>query len=130
MAMGAYGVTVVFVKLALRSVPPEVALVVTNTILVVVGIGLVLFRGESVTAHLGLSRSTLYLGLAGLTLSLSIASYYIGLSRGPASVVVPIFALNFAVAGTLGFLFLGEEFRATRILGILMAGGAVVLLTR
>lgn len=128
--MSAYGVTVVFVKLALRSVPPEIALVVTNTILVVAGLGLVFLRGESLTAHLSLARPTLYLGLAGLTLSIGIASYYIGLSRGPASVVVPIFALNFVVAGTLGILFLGEDFKATRILGILMAGGAVVLLTR
>ena len=129
-AMGAYGVTAVFLKLALRTVPAEVALVVTNTILILAGLGLVLFRGESIAAHLSLSRPTLYLVLAGLTLSVSIVSYYMGLSRGPVSVVVPIFALSFAVAGTLGIIFLGEEFKATRVLGVLMAGGAVVLLTR
>ena len=129
-AMGAYGVTVVCLKLALKSVPPEVALVVTNSMLVIAGVGLVLFRGESIGAHIGLSRQTLYLAIAGLTLSVSIVSYYLGLSRGPASVVAPVFALHFAIVAVLGFLVLGEELKVSRVLGILVAGAAVVLLTR
>ena len=38
--------------------------------------------------------------------------------------------MNFAVAGLLAILVLGEEMKATRIAGMAMAAGAIVLLTR
>lgn len=129
-AMGGYGTTVVLLKLALRQLPPSVALVITNTILVLAGIGLVLYQGERVTSHLGLNQTSLIIFAAGLTLSLSIISYYIALSSGPTSVVAPIFAMNFAVASIIGFLLLGESMTFTRVLGVLFAATAVVLLTR
>jgi uncharacterized membrane protein len=71
-----------------------------------------------------------YVGLAGLTLGVSIISYYIALSRGPVSIVAPIFAMNFAVAGILGILFLGESITVTRLAGLALAAGAIVLLAR
>ena len=46
--MGGYGVTAVLLKLAMRTIPPEVALVMTNTVLVLAGFGLVLYRGERI----------------------------------------------------------------------------------
>jgi transporter family protein len=129
-AMGSYGTTVVLLKLALRQIPPSVALVITNTMLVLAGIGLVLYRGERVASHLGLNWTVAIILAAGLTLSLSIISYYTALSRGPASVVAPIFAMNFAVASILGFLLLGENITLARVMGVLFAAIAVVLLTR
>ena len=129
LAMGGYGATAIFLKLAFRTIPSEVALVVTNTVLIASALGLVLFRGDSF-ASLGTNRPTLYVGLAGLILSVSIISYYLALSRGPVSIVAPIFAMNFAVAGILGILFLGESITVTRLAGLALAAGAIVLLTR
>ena len=129
-AMFGYGVTAVLLKASLRHFPPEVALVITNSILVVVGLVLIAVRGEGFAQYISLGRPTFIVGIAGLTLSLSIASYYLALSRGPASAVVPIFAMNFAVASLLAILVLGEEMKATRIAGMAMAAGAIVLLTR
>lgn len=129
-AMLAYGVTAIFLKLALKDIPPGVTLVITNSILVLSCIVLIVYRGESFAAHISANRPLLFAGLAGLTLSLSIISYYIALSRGQTSVVVPIFAMYFAVTTIIGFIFLGEEIRLTRILGVLLAGGALFLLTR
>lgn len=129
-AMLAYGVTAIFLKLALKDIPPEVTLVITNTILVLSGIALIVYRGESFTDHISVSRPLLFAGLAGLTLSLSITSYYIALSRGATSVVVPIFAMYFAVTTIIGFIFFGEEIKLTRILGVLLAGSAIFLLTK
>lgn len=129
-AMFGYGVTAILLKVSLRHFPPEVALVITNTILVAVGLGLVFSRGESFVAHLSLGWPTAVIVLAGATLSVSIVSYYIALSRGPASVVVPIFAMNFAVASVMGVVLLGEDLRPTRIAGLLLASGAIVLLAR
>ena len=129
-AMMGYGVTAVILKLALRDIPPGVAIVITNAVLVLAGVGLVLYRGEQVAAHLSLSRPMLLTILAGLTLSLSIIGYYIALSRGPASVVVPIFAMYVLVATFIGLAFLGEEVKLTRVVGVILAGGAIFLLTR
>ena len=64
LAMVVYGVNAVLLKLALRQVPAEVALAVTNTVLVMAGFALVVFRGQSIIAHLNGSLSTVYLGLA------------------------------------------------------------------
>ena len=129
-AMGSYGVTAIFLKLAVRQYPPEVALVITNLTLVLAGVALVVFRGANFADHVNLDRPTLYIFLAGLTLSVSIISYYTALSRGPASVVVPIFSMSFAVAATLGMFLLAEDIKVTRILGVVLAAGAIVLLAR
>ena len=129
-AMLGYGVTAVFLKLAMRGMPPLVTLVVGNSILVLAGIGMILYRGESFFAHLTASRHLLFTGLAGLTLSLSIASFYTALSRGDASVVVPVFAMYFAVTVIVGCAFLGEEITLAKLLGVVLAGGAIYLLTR
>ena len=129
-AMLGYGLTAVLLKVSLRHFPPEVALVITNTILVASGVGLMIARGTSFSTHLTIGWPTAVVATAGVALSVSIISYYFALSRGPASVVVPIFAMNFAVASVLGILFLGEDIRFTRVVGVLMATGAIVLLAR
>jgi len=124
-----YGVTAFLLKVVMRAVGPEVALVVTNSILVAFSVCLVIYRGESLIQGLNGGWSTLILFVAGLTLSFSIASYYLALNRGPASVVVPIFAMSFAVASVLGLLFLGEEIKVTKIVGLILAVVAIFLLT-
>jgi transporter family protein len=129
LAMGGYGATAIFLKLAFRTIPSEVALVVTNTVLTAAAFGLVLFRGVDFSS-LDMNKPTFYLGLAGVTLSVSVISYYIALSRGPVSIVMPIYAMNFAVAVILGMLVLGESVTMTRAAGLVLATGALVLLAR
>jgi len=129
-AMGSYGLTGIFLKLALRTIPTEVALVLTNSILVITGLVLILVRGSSIAVYLRVGSPLLYVMLAGLTLSTGIASYYTALSRGPVSIVVPIFAMSFAVASALALVFLGEDIRLTKVAGLAMAAGAIVLLAR
>ena len=130
LAMGTYGIMAVLLKIALKDMPFEVPLVIMNTILVVAGIILVVVRGESVIAHLSFSWPTLVVIMAGVALTVSVVAFYTALSRGPTSVVVPVFAMNFAVASILGFVFLGESVTTTRVLGIVLAGGSILLLTK
>ncbi len=130
LAMGTYGVMAVLLKVALKDMPFEVPLVIMNTILVVAGIVLVVVRGQSVLAHLSFSWPTLVVIMAGVALTVSVVAFYTALSRGPTSVVVPVFAMNFAVASVLGFVFLGEIVTITRVLGIVLAGASILLLTR
>ena len=130
LAMAVYGVNAVLLKLAMRQVPAEVALAVTNTVLVMAGFALVIFRGHSIVPHLNGSISTVYLGLAAVTLTVGVIAFYTALSRGPASVVVPIFAMNFAVASVLGVVLLGEGITVQRGIGLVLAVGSIILLTR
>ena len=128
-AMVGYGATAIFLKFAFRTIPAEVALVVTNTILVGSALILIWFNGGNFSS-IGMNKSALYLVLAGVALSISIIAYYIALSRGPVSIVAPIFAMNFAVAGVLGVMFLGENLTIARVTGIALAAAAIILLAR
>ena len=129
-AMLTYGIMAVLLKISLRNIPPEVAVLVTNVILVLSALAWALFRGIKILDHLTLNQPTLFLLLAGVVLSCSVISFYMALSRGPVSAVLPIFGMNVAVASVLGFLVLGEPVNASRISGIILAGGAIFLLTR
>ncbi len=131
-AMATYGLVAVFLKLAFKGgVSPALALIVTNFAVVLGGVVWASVQGPATTIrNVGFNQAGLWLTLAAVVLAGAIFSYYKALSLGPASVVVPIFALSFTVAATLGFLVLGEPVKITRVLGLLLAVGAIVMLTR
>ena len=56
--------------------------------------------------------------------------YYTAIARGPLSVVIPIFSLNLINPAVLGFIFLHEAITLSKILGLVFASLALVLLTR
>jgi transporter family protein len=71
-------------------------------------------------------------GLALATGLLSGAAYfffYLGISRGEASRIVTITALYPVVSGLLAFLILRESVTVTKILGMAMAFGGLILLS-
>ena len=117
-ALAAYGVTTILLKLALRNIPPEAAAAITNTMLVGSAVVYATYRGINIPQQLSQGVSTVYLLLAGVTLSVGIISFYIALSRGPVSVVAPIFGMNLALVSIVGFILLGEPVNTTRVLGI------------
>ena len=129
-AMLTYGVMAVMLKVTLRNIAPEAAVFVTNAILVISALAWAIYRGVKIPDHLAFNQPTLLLLLTGVILSVSIISFYIALSRGPVTAVIPLFGMNVAVASVLGFLVLGEPVNASRISGIILAGGAIFLLTR
>tara|TARA_B100001013_G_C24219129_1_gene288531 strand:+ start:48 stop:464 length:417 start_codon:yes stop_codon:yes gene_type:complete len=129
-ALAAYGVTTILLKLALRNIPPEAAAAITNTMLVGSAVVYAVYRGINIPQQLSQGVSTVYLLLAGVTLSVGIISFYIALSRGPASVVAPIFGMNLALVSIMGFILLGEPVNTTRVLGVALAAVAIMLLTR
>ncbi len=129
-AMASYGVMITFLKLSLRNITPELAVVINNLILTGAALVWAAVKGVSFTDGLGSNKATLTLLIAGVFLTISVIGFYTALSKASASQVVPIYAMNMAVAAVLGFLFLGEHASVTRVMGILMAGGAIFLLTR
>ena len=129
-AMVTYGLTAVLLKLAFRGIPPALGLVVANVAVVTAGLGWMAVVGAGSARGLGANAATGWLALASVVLAASILSYYKALSLGPASVVVPIFALSLTIAVVLGFVVLGEPVRPVRIAGIGFAVLAIFLLTR
>ena len=128
-AMIFYGITAVLLKAGLKNSNTEIALILTNIILVLGGIAIALFKGSLFTKWPS-GLPLVFLSVAGITLIISIGSYYTALSKGPVSIVVPIFSMSFAIASILGIIFLSEEINAFKILGLFLAGTAIIMLTR
>lgn len=65
---------------------------------------------------------------AGVAGALGFLYFFLALSRGPASTVIPITSLYVAVASVLAFILLSEPITLKKILGILCAVAAMILL--
>ena len=131
LSMATYGAMLFFLKLTLRNIAPEVAVIVNNSVLVLTAVVWVAVRGTSISAQFTHGALPfIYLMIASAFLSVGVMSLYKALSLGPASVVQPIFALNFVVVSVLGLMLLGEPFKAERVLGLVLAGVAIWLLAK
>lgn len=122
----AYTLVPPLMKVATSEIPPTVALLISNTILVVVTVAVVLVSDQSVAEHLTASKAIYAYG-AGLALAVGILAYYTGLSMGPVSVVTPIFGMFLVTSSMLGIAFLGETLTARKALGFAFAVAAVYL---
>jgi len=75
----------------------------------------------------------IYLGytfLIVVLLAIGVLTLYMAIQRGPVSVVMPIYGLNTMITAVLSMLFLQEMFSVERMLGLLCAIVAIVLLRR
>ena len=114
------------VKLVSQNLHPALLLVTKF------GIGLVgLFFYLSYTkVPLVWNKYVLYGCLIGAWWSGIMVLYYTAIARGPLSVVIPIFSLNLIIPAILGFIFLNEPVTMSKVLGLVFACIALVLLTR
>jgi transporter family protein len=71
-----------------------------------------------------------YAILIGVPLAIGILTIYIALARGPVSVVMPIYGLNAMVTVLLGIVFLHEAVSVPKVLGLILAVAAIILLSR
>ena len=131
LSMATYGAMLFFLKLSLRNIAPEFAVIINNAVLVLVAVVWTAVRGTNISAQFSSGPLPLiYLMIASAFLSVGVMSLYKALSLGPASVVQPIFALNFVVVSVLGLLLLGEPFKVERVVGLVLAGVAIWLLAK
>lgn len=68
--------------------------------------------------------------LIGVLLAIGVLTLYIAIERGPLSAVMPIFGLNAVITAVLGVIVLHEMVSVERVLGIIFAMMAIVLLRR
>jgi len=114
------------VKLVSQNLHPALLLVTKFGVGLV---GLFLYLGYS-RVPLVWNRYVLYGCLLGIWWSVVMVMYYTAIARGPLSVVIPLFNLNLIIPALLGFFFLHEPMTVSKILGLIFACLAVVLLTR
>jgi transporter family protein len=77
----------------------------------------------------GLKPTWLIIG-AGLAAGIATVAFYAALSRGPASVVVPLTGMYIVIPALLGMVLLREPLTLFRVLGLACAGLAVFFLSR
>ena len=92
LGMASYTMVAPLMKTALTDVPSDVAVLLSNLILVAVAGGLVAVSDSSAADFLTHSK-TPYVYAAGLFLAVGIIAYYRALALGPVSIVVPVFAM-------------------------------------
>jgi transporter family protein len=114
------------VKLVSQNLHPALLLVTKFGVGLV---GLFLYLGYS-RVPLVWNRYVIYGCLVGLWWSGIMVMYYTAIARGPLSVVIPLFNLNLIIPALLGFFFLHEPMTVSKILGLIFACLAVILLTR
>lgn len=127
LAMGAYSLVSPLMRVATTgsgAVPSDVAVVVSNSLLIVMAFGVLLYTGQDFVSHLS-SAKIAYVLAAGVFLGIGILALYRSLALGPVSVVTPIFAMFLVFSSVIGFLVLGEDFTIRKALGIVFAVLAV-----
>jgi transporter family protein len=108
------------------AVPSNVAVLVSNGLLILIALGVMAVQGESVGPHLRKPEMLYVLG-GGLFLAVGILSYYRALSLGPVSVVTPVFGMFLVLSSVVSIALLGESFTLRKAAGIALAVVAVVL---
>lgn len=128
-AMVGYSFVFLFAKLAMSDghLPPFTVMTISVVIVAVVSIVVTVLTGEwGVDSYL--SQHALFTYMAGVALALAVVGYFIALSKGPASVVVPIYGLFIVGGAVLGVVALGEPVTVKKLLGIGFACVSVILI--
>jgi transporter family protein len=127
-----YSVTALLVKLATQSgrfsgffvlMIASAMVVITSTIITVVRGDMKAFSSNNLTGSDGMFA----LG-TGVALVIAVVFYFLALSEGPVSVVVPIFGMFIVGGAVLGLIFLHEPLTLRKALGILLAAVSIYLI--
>lgn len=129
-AMVSYSFVFLFAKLAMSDgrLPPFTVMTISVAIVTVVSVLVTVLTGEwRVDSYL--SRNALFTYMTGTALALAVVGYFTALSRGPASVVVPIYGLFIVGGAVLGIIVLNEPITWKKLLGIGFACVSVILIS-
>ena len=127
-----YSVTALLVKLATQSgrFSSYFVLMVSSAMVVATSTTITILRGDMKAFsrnNFGSTDGLFALG-TGVALVVAVVFYFLALSEGPASVVVPIYGMFIIGGAALGLVFLHEPFTLRKALGILLAAISVYLI--
>ena len=108
------------------AIPSDVAALVANAMLIVGTIAVIAVTDQRVTTYLRHPDMRL-VAAAGVCLTIGILAYYRALARGPVSIVAPVFALFLVGSSVVGVVALDEPLTLRKVVGVLLAVVAIVL---
>jgi transporter family protein len=103
---------------------------ISSAMVVATSTAITILRGDMKTFsrdNLASSDGMLVFG-AGVALVIAVVFYFLALSEGPTSIVVPIYGMFIVGGAVLGLVFLHEPFTLRKALGILLAAVSVYLI--
>jgi bacterial/archaeal transporter family protein len=127
-----YSVTAMFVKLATESgrFSSYFVLMISSGMVVATSTAITVLRGDMKTFsrdNLASADGLFVLG-AGVALVIAVVFYFLALSEGPTTIVVPIYGMFIVGGAVLGLVFLHEPFTLRKAIGILLAAISVYLI--
>jgi len=127
-----YSMTAMLVKLATQSgrFSSYFVLMISSAMVVATSTTVTILRGDIKAfsrENLASGDGMAALG-AGVALVVAVVFYFLALSQGPTSVVVPIYGTFIVGGAVLGLVFLHEPFTFRKALGILLAAVSIYLI--
>lgn len=126
-ALATYSLVPPLMKVATRDIPTNVAVFVSNAVLVVTVLGLILVSDAQFLPYLS-HPDAAYMYAAGAFVSVGITAYYRALTLGSVSTVTPIFGLFIATSSVIGVVMLDEPATPRKALGVAFALVALYLI--
>jgi len=127
-----YSVTALLVKLATQSRRFSICfvLMVSSAMVGATSTAITILRGDmrAFSRDNLVSADGLFALGSGVALVIAVVFYFLALSEGPTSVVVPIYGTFIVGGAVLGLIFLHEPFTLRKALGILLAAISVYLI--
>jgi len=126
-SMASLGVFYFLVKLISGNIATIVIPLIGNIVIVVVIITYLRLTGTPIIPKRKIYL--LYTLLVAIPLSVALIALYTAIALGPMSVVMPVYGLSVLVTAFLGIVALREKVTVSRLLGLVLAAGAIVLLS-
>jgi transporter family protein len=129
--MVGYSITALLVKLATQSgrFSSFFVLMIASAMVVATSTIITLLRGDmkAFSANNLTGSDDMFALGTGVALVIAVVFYFLALSEGPVSVVVPIFGMFIVGGAVLGVLFLHEPLTLRKGIGILLAAVSIIL---
>ena len=127
-----YSFTALLVKLATATgrFSGFFVLMIASGMVVTTSATITLLRGEMRAFswnNLGTTDGVFVFG-TGIALVIAVVAYFLALSTGPASEVVPLYGMFIVGGAVLGFVFLHEPLTLRKTIGILLAIASIYLI--
>jgi len=123
--MIAWGFWIIFGNVASNSIDPEMAAFVSYLAATVVTGLYVVVSDASLAVS---SRGVLFAVASGIAAAVGVVSTFVGVTVGPTSIVATIGGMYFVTAAVISVIALGEPVTGTKVGGIALALGAIVLI--
>ena len=120
------GVTAILAKKGIENVPPNLAVAIRVSVVLVFAIAIALATKQTKVGEVD-SKAWIFLILSGIATGASWLCYFRALSLGPVSSVAPIDKLSFVLAMGLGFVVLHEKVTWNLVTGAVLIVSGVLL---